>query len=257
MMSVARSRPAAILDLDRTLIDVDAGFRFAQHMVAGDRAAIQAAGGRERRALRRRLRLRMAETYAKACVLLPLYRARVVSRSRLVRESYAFFRGYPVEEIRSVLAAFFEADLKHHVFPGVRELITWHEEHGHATAIITSAPNSIAQLFATHLGVQHAAGVRLEQVEGRLTGRVKEGPLWGLDKLHHAERLAAEHGWDLAASFAYSDHDSDVALLEAVGRPVAVHPNPRLVRIAARRGWPVLELTDASRVRAALDSLAS
>lgn len=243
---------AAILDLDRTLIDIDAAFRFARHLVATEREQIAEATGSHRHRLARRHRRRMLEVYAKAAYLLPLYRARLVPRSRLVRASYAFFRGHALDEVRALLKQHFEADLRHRVYPGAPALLDWHRAQGHATAILTSAPQSLARLFADHLGVEHAAGVRLEHVDGRLTGRVREGPLWGLEKRHHAQRLAETHGWALAASYAYTDHDSDVALLEAVGHPVAVHPNPRLRRIAARRDWPVMELARAEDVERAL-----
>ena len=38
---------------------------------------------------------------------------------------------------------------------------------------------------------------------------------------------------------AYADSASDLAMLEAVGFPVAVNPEARLSAIARRRGWHV------------------
>ena len=62
----------------------------------------------------------------------------------------------------------------------------------------------------------------------------------GLGVFHgNLERFAAEHGVDLAASFFYTDSVSDLPLLERVGQPVAVNPDPRLRRLARRRGWPI------------------
>ena len=40
--------------------------------------------------------------------------------------------------------------------------------------------------------------------------------------------LAAEQGIDLAASYAYSDSESDLPMLRAVGHPVAVNPDRAL-----------------------------
>src|SRR5205823_5714907 len=39
----------------------------------------------------------------------------------------------------------------------------------------------------------------------------------------------------------YSDSHTDLPFLEAVGHPVAVNPDRALRRVAASRGWPVLE----------------
>ena len=44
------------------------------------------------------------------------------------------------------------------------------------------------------------------------------------------QSLAQERGYDLAQCFAYSDSASDLPMLEAVGRPVAVNPEPELRR---------------------------
>ena len=46
-------------------------------------------------------------------------------------------------------------------------------------------------------------------------------------------------GEDLAEASFYTDSYSDLSVLEAVGSPVAVHPDPRLTRIARKRGWRI------------------
>ena len=55
-----------------------------------------------------------------------------------------------------------------------------------------------------------------------------------------AEAWARARGADLADSYFYSDSYSDLPMLQRVGRPRVVSPDPRL-RVAARlRGWPIL-----------------
>src|SRR5205823_6222154 len=44
------------------------------------------------------------------------------------------------------------------------------------------------------------------------------------------------------ASFAYSDSESDLPMLRAVGHPVVVNPDAELRRIALEEGWEVLHL---------------
>ncbi|MEZ4468891.1 MAG: hypothetical protein R3F43_31795 [bacterium] len=51
-------------------------------------------------------------------------------------------------------------------------------------------------------------------------------------------RWARARGIRLADCAFYTDSFSDAPMLAAVGRPVAVHPDPRLARLARRRGWP-------------------
>ena len=38
----------------------------------------------------------------------------------------------------------------------------------------------------------------------------------------------------------YSDSISDLPLLERVKQPIVVNPDPRLQRVARRRGWTIL-----------------
>ena len=44
---------------------------------------------------------------------------------------------------------------------------------------------------------------------------------------------------DLAEAWFYTDSMSDRPMMEAVRYPVAVNPDPRLRRLALKRGWPV------------------
>ncbi len=45
---------------------------------------------------------------------------------------------------------------------------------------------------------------------------------------------------DFQESWFFSDSHNDLALLEAVTRPVAVDPDPELERHAAARGWSTI-----------------
>ena len=63
---------------------------------------------------------------------------------------------------------------------------------------------------------------------------------YGENKRVLAEACAARVGAVLRDCTFYSDGISDRPLLEAVGHPVAVNPDPRLRRIARHHGWPVV-----------------
>ena len=53
-------------------------------------------------------------------------------------------------------------------------------------------------------------------------------------------KLAQELELDLAKSYAYGNHHSDLPLLETVGNPHAVQPNRILERTARQKSWPIL-----------------
>jgi phosphoserine phosphatase len=80
-----------------------------------------------------------------------------------------------------------------------------------------------------------------EVKDGVFTGEPLRPICYGKGKVEMAEAWAREHGVDLAASSFYSDSVTDVPMLERVGRPFVVAPDPRLRRIARARGWPALD----------------
>ncbi|MDP3179901.1 MAG: HAD-IB family hydrolase, partial [Spirochaetaceae bacterium] len=59
-------------------------------------------------------------------------------------------------------------------------------------------------------------------------------------KLDAVRRYANEAKVALADCAFYSDSVHDLPLLEAVGRPVAVVPDHRLLRAARERGWEII-----------------
>ena len=78
------------------------------------------------------------------------------------------------------------------------------------------------------------------------------GVMLELGAVHEEEharigRYAAEHGVDLSASYAYADSASDLPLLRAVGRPVAVNPDATTLRAAKAGGWPVHDWRSGGR----------
>ena len=91
---------------------------------------------------------------------------------------------------------------------------------------------------------------RLEFVDNYATGKLKKPFVAGATKAEIMRAYAAEHGVDLAKSWAYSDSFSDYAMLAVVGHPTAVNPDFRLRAMARSYDWPVLDL-DEEPARAA------
>jgi HAD superfamily hydrolase (TIGR01490 family) len=134
------------------------------------------------------------------------------------------------------------------IYPGMRRVIDDHRARGDRTYLVTAAPHELALGIATYLGMDGALGTEAELVDGTYTGRLLGPVLHGPAKLDAVVRLAAEQGFDLRASSAYSDSVNDRPLLEGVGRPVAVNPDRYLRDLAAERGWPVQDFRRRRRL---------
>src|SRR5262249_15513158 len=85
------------------------------------------------------------------------------------------------------------------------------------------------------------AGADPEGGAGVPTGGLAEPLCIDEGKVHWASTVARELGVHLDECTCYTDDAGDLALLELVGEPVAVNPDPRLRREAVRRGWPVID----------------
>ena len=66
-------------------------------------------------------------------------------------------------------------------------------------------------------------------------------------KARAIEALAEREGIDLASSYAYSDSESDLPMLQLVGHPVAVNPDRELAQVARDHGWQVLRFERLGR----------
>jgi HAD superfamily hydrolase (TIGR01490 family) len=157
-----------------------------------------------------------------ALALAPAFRARGLISRRQVASS--------------IVADSMERVLRPLVYSESLDIVDRHRNRGEPVYIVSATLQEIVQAIADDLGFDGALGTICEVENGVYTGRAL--------RALHAEGKAAcirELGYDLTESTAYSDSHTDLPFLEAVGHPVAVNPDRALRRIAAARGWPVLE----------------
>jgi HAD superfamily hydrolase (TIGR01490 family) len=129
------------------------------------------------------------------------------------------------------------------LIPQSARLLAEHHGRGEDRIVVSASPVELVGRFATALGLEGAVATRSElDDEGRYTGRLAGEFCYGAGKVIEMEKLAAERGYDLARSYAYSDSLSDLPMLERVGHPVAVNPDRELRTLARERGWPVVEV---------------
>jgi HAD superfamily hydrolase (TIGR01490 family) len=125
--------------------------------------------------------------------------------------------------------------------PEANALLDMHKEAGRDVYIISASPIEIVGELARALEITGGMGTQSEIVDGVYTGQLAAPFCYGEGKADVIRRLAAEHGYDLAQSYSYSDSASDLPMMQIVGHPVAVNPDRPLMAIAHRRGWPVVE----------------
>ena len=212
---------AVFVDLDRTLLTGASGPVLSEAMVAeglmssrmrmpGDRLAYAAYD-------------RLGET-------LPFM--------ALVRLAASFTRGWPLDAFRRageraapVLARMIQ--------PYAMGVLEEHRAEGARLVLATTTPADLIWPLVELLGFDDLVATRYACSDGVLTGGIEGDFVWSSGKLRAVRSFCGAEGIDLARSHAYSDSVFDLPLMNAVGFPHAVNPDPRLRVFAALRRWPV------------------
>ncbi|MBN1865706.1 HAD-IB family hydrolase [Candidatus Sumerlaeota bacterium] len=151
----------------------------------------------------------------------------------------AQFRGRAPEEMAELARRHFEWRVRERVFPEARATLERLEADGVPRVMLTATNRPVAEPLARHLDMTDLIATELEIANGRYTGRIVEPYCIAEGKFVLASRYAAEQGRDLNRSVYYGDSIPDVAMLERVGRAVAVNPGEEMERIARSRGWRI------------------
>ncbi len=165
-------------------------------------------------------------------------------RGDFLRSFYRRYEDAPVDRLAEDAWELFHQQLLTRSFPAGLARVREHRRLGHRTLLVTGALDFvIAPLRPLFDDIVCA---RLGQHDGRYDGRLEDLPPIGEARALLLADYAAAHDLSLDESVAYADSASDLAMLEAVGFPVAVNPESRLAAIARRRGWHVEHWAKAS-----------
>jgi len=211
----------ALFDLDKTLLDVSSGQLYVRYLY-------------------RQGQMHWTQL-ARTAWWGILSNLGVLDMTDLIPRLLADAAGDDEAEMRRTCDRWFVEDVMPHIAEEGLARVAWHRDQGHVLAIVSASTQYVVRPMAAHLGIpgQYVC-TRLISTDGHLTGEIEPPACYGQGKVVWAERFAEEDGVDLSASYFYTDSISDLPLLERVGQPVAVNPDPRLRRLARARGWQII-----------------
>jgi len=207
---------AAFFDMDETLIGVNSARLWIEHMW-------------------RTGELRTRDLL-KSLVWLVGYRLALVDVRRVAQDAALLLEGASEEETAQRVEDWYAEAVRPHVIPEMVEIVEDHRRRGHRLVLLTASSPYVARPLVRDVGLDDLLCTRFEVVEGVFTGRIEVPMCYGSGKVELSERWARRHGVDLDASWFYTDSYTDRPMLERVGRPVAINPDPRLSRWARSRG---------------------
>lgn len=158
----------------------------------------------------------------------------------LQRRVVARFAGVPQAWFDAVLDELVADALMPNLRPRALAEIAALHRSGASVVLVSASLAPIAARLAERLGLAGAVATEIAPaVDGRFSGRIAGDMVIGEAKMRHLSTLAtARFGrWELVA--AYADHHSDLPLMRAARRAVAVCPTPTLRKEAIRSGWTI------------------
>jgi HAD superfamily hydrolase (TIGR01490 family) len=207
----------------------------------------------------------------------PFYQGGLINRRAVLRSAYAQFvfalagadedqmdrmrdyltamcTGWDVQQIRDIVNETLHEIIDPLVYNEAVELIADHKAAGRDVVIISSSGDEVVRPIGEMVGADHVIATRMVVADGKYTGEI-EYYAYGPHKAQGLRALAEQRGYDLAASYAYSDSITDAPMLEAVGHPFAVNPDKVLRKLAVEKGWSILAFTNAVPLRERLSGL--
>lgn len=213
-------RRAALFDLDRTLVRRETATLYVRYQ-----RSIGEATWRDS---------------VRLGVWIAQYTFGVIDAPEVAKKALRSFAGMQETVLAARCDDWFRRFVEEHVADSGRAAVARHRAMGDIVAIVTGASPYVARPLARRLGIDHVVSSELEvDPRGAFTGRIVEPLCYGVGKVERASRLADELGFDLSKATFYSDSYTDLPLLEKVDEPVVVNPDPRLKRLATKRGWPI------------------
>jgi HAD superfamily hydrolase (TIGR01490 family) len=230
-VTTAPERSAAFFDLDKTVIARSSALAFSRPFYAGG-------------LITRRAMLRSAYAH----FFYQVNGADHDQMERMRRYLSNLSTGWDVQQVRDIVAETLTELISPLVYEEATTLIAEHHEAGRDVVIVSASGAEVVEPIGSMLGADRVVATRMVVADGKYTGDI-DFYAYGANKATAMLELAAERGYDLGASYAYSDSATDLPMLEVVGHPFAVNADKALRREAIARDWPLLDFTRPVRMR--------
>jgi HAD superfamily hydrolase (TIGR01490 family) len=161
-------------------------------------------------------------------------------------------RGWDAARVQRLVRETLQEVIDPLIYAEALELFQEHRHAGRELYLVSSSGVEVVVPLAEYLGVPNVIATRAGiDADGRYDGTL-EFYCYAEHKAVAIREVAAERGFDLGSSYAYSDSITDLAMLEAVGHPVAVNPDRELRAHALAEGWEIRDFVRPVALRSRL-----
>jgi HAD superfamily hydrolase (TIGR01490 family) len=194
---------------------------------------------------RQRSRLDALSRRIRLLLKLPLFvGVNHLSRRRFNELFFREYRGLDRRVLTGLAGRLLDEQVRPRIYPAARAALAADRADGYRLVLLSGELDVALAPVAAELGFDDLVCNRLVYRDGVASGGVVAPLLAEEEKAAAIRRICRACSTVPARARAYSDSLSDLPMLEAVGEPFAVNPDPRLRRVAQARGWPIVNWRD-------------
>jgi len=150
----------------------------------------------------------------------------------------AGIKGLRIDAVEVMAEEFMDSYFPTKVFHYSRRLVRDARKLVDLTIAISGSPQEAVSEIVEYLPFDEVYGSLFTTRAGVYTGTVKRNLILGKTKGDLIDELTRRLSIDLSKSLAFGDTEQDGAVLRRVGHPIAMNPNPPLLRLCIRNHWP-------------------
>ncbi|TWT04930.1 HAD family phosphatase [Planomicrobium sp. CPCC 101079] len=151
-------------------------------------------------------------------------------------EALETFSQNDLENFFGEIAAKMHGDMNQHVVERLKE----HVANDDYVMLVSGAFTPLLYAATQQMPIRTIIGTEIPYKNNVLDHKASISHIQGPLKTEKIKEILKGKDIDWKNSFAYGDSHSDLPVLELVGHPVAVQPEPRLLTVAKQRNWEIL-----------------
>ncbi|HUV01339.1 MAG TPA: HAD-IB family hydrolase [Bacteroidales bacterium] len=171
--------------------------------------------------------------------LLLAHRFRLKDPLKIINNMLRWIKDMPENIMADLCSESFNKLLLPSILQDARSEIKFHKSRNAKTIILSSSISSICRDMARSLEMDDIICSDLEVLNGYYTGNPQGNICYGNEKAVRLKAYCEINNSTPQEAWYYGDSISDLPVLNLVGHPVCINPDPELKKTARRNGWEI------------------
>ena len=172
-----------------------------------------------------------------------LYKMHVVTNiGKISTFSYSLFKEKCVDDLTDIITQNTNR-LTSYIYSNSLSLVNSEKKISDKVILISASVEPIVSFYCSHLGIDEYYCTKLKVKDSNFTGEIEGQQLYGNEKLKYLKSIISSEDRDQIELALYTDHHSDVDLLNFSDFKICVNPDRKLKKIALSNHWKSMNLS--------------